>query len=416
MKKIGKIVIFAIFTLFILLTFNKLQAVSESNVEKINGNVLIESGKDLNEAKTSQADIDNKINEEDYKEIAIKYGITCASALFGIGFVVLILNGIKKYKDIESIEPSKNIKYYKKIPNINETPAEVAFLYYYRKGAEDVSMPRILSATLLDLALKKHIVFEKDASLPKKNQVTIKIINDSRAEKLKESEQLALDLFKSIPEDDENLQFNMKDFEKYVKKHNSKFSDAISKIQKQAEKEQIETGHFEKEGENKHSKWYLAGTLIIVILALLSLVIVGILNISILPLVFVIMPGVVYAVLCFAIGGKLGGITQKGIDEKIRWEAFEKYMKDYSKIENKEEIKIKTWEKYLVYAMLFGSAEQILKQIKNLYIQSMDNNSLNDTAFLHLMQDENYNDSFIYLLDSTIMTEYTALIASKLNT
>lgn len=255
-----------------------------------------------------------KANEEreEYKKRKrnIQYGITGGSAVVGIVFIALIVKAIKKIRQTHSIEPTETPEYFRDIPNKNETPAEVAFLYYYRNISRDKAMPRTLSATLLDLSLKKHIAFEVDDTLPKKEQVIIKLINDPNAEYLKESEKLVLDLFRKIPADSSIPQFNMKEFEKYAKKHNSSFIKSIEKIQKQAEKEQTEAGHYNKGMEEHRNNWNVAGTFIIIILAFVSLFMMGMFSINIWSLLFIIIPGIVYSVLCFAIGGKFNGLTQ----------------------------------------------------------------------------------------------------------
>ena len=60
------------------------------------------------------------------------------------------------------------------------------------------------------------------------------------------------------------------------------------------------------------------------------------------------------------------------IDDKLKEEAVQvaglkKYLKEFSRIETKQAIEVKLWKEYLMYAQIFGIAEEVAKQFKNLY-------------------------------------------------
>lgn len=359
----------------------------------------------------------NKANEQreaiKKREQIVTYGATGISTAIGAIFIGLIVKAIKKFKGLVKVEPNKKMDYFRDIPNENESPAEVAFLYYYNKSSQNVAMPRILSSTILDLSLKKYVTFEVNDTLPKKEQVKIKLINNENAEPLKESERLVLDLFRKIPEDSSVPEFNMKDFEKYAKKHNSSFLNHIDKIQKQAKKEQEEIGHYNKKAEESHNNWSVGGLLLIIILAMVSMFTMGIFEVGIFPLVTLIIPGVIYSVMCFAISGRYNGLTQTGVDEREEWEGLRKYMEEYSMIKDREVLEVALWEKYLVYATLFGNAEKVLKQLKTVYPQFADDEYMRNTAYFYLMTHTNFNDSFVHSVDSAMMKAYQSSVASS---
>ena len=194
----------------------------------------------------------NKANAERERIKNTKRNMTIAG--FGIaviGAVIFAILSIKHKKILEGLskmEPTVKYDYFREIPDKNSTPAEVAFLYYLRKVGMQTVMPRILSGTMLDLALKKYIEFEiKDAK-----NITIRLTGNSQ-EELKESEREIFELLKSVAQG--ASEFNIKDMEKYAKKHNTKFLKALEKVEKKAKEEQIRNGNYDLNSEKKYNNW-----------------------------------------------------------------------------------------------------------------------------------------------------------------
>lgn len=88
-------------------------------------------------------------------------------------------------------------------------------------------------------------------------------------------------------------------------------------------------------------------------------------------------------------------------------------MEDYSLIKDREVLEIAIWEKYLVYATLFGNAEQVLKQLKAVYPQFSDNEFMRDTTYFYLISHTNFNDSFVHSVDSAMTKAYQSSVASS---
>ncbi len=64
------------------------------------------------------------------------------------------------------------------------------------------------------------------------------------------------------------------------------------------------------------------------------------------------------------------------------------FLEDFSSINTKEVIEVKLWDEYLMFAYLFGIADKVAKQIKNMYpeyIENMGNNIDLDTIILFNM-------------------------------
>ena len=64
---------------------------------------------------------------------------------------------------------------------------------------------------------------------------------------------------------------------------------------------------------------------------------------------------------------KIAVLTQEGSDEKAEWKGLAEYMKDFSKLNEKEVPELIIWEKYLVYATAFGIADKAIEQMKAKY-------------------------------------------------
>lgn len=77
--------------------------------------------------------------------------------------------------------------------------------------------------------------------------------------------------------------------------------------------------------------------------------------------------------------------TQKGADEYAIWKALHNFLKDFGRFPDKKSIEVKTWEKYLVYATLFGCADKVLKEMKleNLGIPEEYYNSISNAYYVN---------------------------------
>ncbi len=56
--------------------------------------------------------------------------------------------------------------------------------------------------------------------------------------------------------------------------------------------------------------------------------------------------------------------TKDGALEAERWIAFRRYLRDFSRLEEAPAISLALWEKFLVYGITLGVAEQVLEQAR----------------------------------------------------
>jgi uncharacterized membrane protein YgcG len=60
-------------------------------------------------------------------------------------------------------------------------------------------------------------------------------------------------------------------------------------------------------------------------------------------------------------------------DDSMKLYGLESYLKEFSKIDTKEVIEVKLWDEYLMFAYIFGIANKVAAQLKNLYPEVMEN-------------------------------------------
>ena len=272
----------------------------------------------------------------------------------------------------------------------NETPAEAAFIYYFKNTGIQYNMSKVISATMLDLCMKKHIEFEIVPN--KKNQIKV-ILKKDFPEGLARDERLIYELLQKVASKETNS-FTMKDFEKYASRHSSSVLGTFSKIEKIAKDLQEENGNYSKESVAKSNSWSTKGVGY-VFLAILSVI----------SMWLLIIPAIVAAVYSFKIASRYNTLTQKGVNRKEELQGLKKYMEEFSMIDDKTVPELVLWEKYLVYATVFGIADKVLKQLKVVYPQITEGD-LAGYTYMYLMYSNNFNTSFLNTLNTSVTTSY----------
>ena len=62
-------------------------------------------------------------------------------------------------------------------------------------------------------------------------------------------------------------------------------------------------------------------------------------------------------------------------NDSVKLYGLKKFLDDFSNINTKETMEVKLWDEYLMFAYLFGIADKVAKQIKNLYPDLMEQNN-----------------------------------------
>lgn len=329
----------------------------------------------------------------------ILIGVIIVMNVIGLFLAIYLVKKIKEYKKIleetPEVKPEQESKYFRDIPDETATPAEAAFLYYFNKGDRtNTEIAKIVSATMLDLCLKKYIEFEQIAG--KKEQIKVVIKQEQNTELLQEDEKIVYDILTKIPKADDS--FTMKEFQKYCNKNSISITSKFDAIGKKAKEKQEEKENYSKEIIEQAKSWGIKSG-VGVVCAVFSVV---------LAMWLAVIPSILFSMYASKISARLSRLTQKGTNEKEQWEGLKRYMKDFSMIKDKTVPELILWEKYLMYATAFGMAETVLKQLKVVYPQITDTDYMTSHgyAYMYLMYSTNFNHSFINTLNNSVTTTY----------
>ncbi len=210
--------------------------------------------------------------------------------------------------------------------------------------------PNAMSASIMNLIYKKNIEVEEISkeNNGKKKKYRFHLKNN---EKVNDTEQVLLDfLFEKVGK---NNTFTTTDLEKYAK--SSKTCDKFGKYYSEWKNCVVKDAEREKFYETNGIP-IVSGILLLLVTILIFLVVVYyhvdfILSYFILPMsIFFLF----YTIL-------IKKRTKKGNEDYLRWKAFKNFLNDFGNFKVKELPEITLWEKYLVYATVFGLAENLEK-------------------------------------------------------
>lgn len=328
--------------------------------------------------------------QREMKKQTINAMIIGGIALAIIG-AIYFATKIKKYKlvlkDLKKYEPTNKLEYYRELPDEKATPGEAVFLLKGLYESFETEFGKIFSSTILDLTLKKYIDLKVDEN--EKGKKAIQIINlNKEITDLKDEEKELLEFLLKAIGNEESITMNK--LEQYISKHPSVIEQLITKTHKNVKKSMIQNGYFNDKEYKKYNEY----------LGYMVLYIVGaVLLFFLLPLSIVF---IINAIYCGKIQNRINVLTQTGLDQKEKWKGLKKYMEDFSLLKEKEVPALVLWEKYLVYATVFGISEKVLKQLKIVYPNIDELDGINTSAYLYFMYHSNFNTNFSNVINSSI--------------
>lgn len=347
---------------------------------------------------------------------AILIGFALIGLLIIAFFIYKIIHYAKVLSKTKIIKPEMEIKYFRDFPDETATPVEAAFIYYFhKKGSFKTNVSKIVSATILNLALNKALSFEKD----EKDNVYIRLNESFNDENLKKDEKSIYDLLVNVDkymkektkDGDYKDKISMKDIEKYAKNNDRIFLSKIEGLEKIAKYSQIEKQNYDETIEKKAKSWSTKGTTyylfaVTLLIAFLALIIFKpIILIVIMPLL------IICGILCGKISKKLRMLTQKGENEKEKWIGLKRYMEDFSLLDEREVPELALWEQYLVFATAFGIADKVLSQLKVKYPEIIDENYMVSHGYTYMYMAGRIN--FDRMILSGIQKAYSTGISER---
>lgn len=393
-----------------------LEDIFTTNTNKVNSSKL----QSIINEETEWADEANRERDRLKADIAREEAITkmigivalCVGiVVFGI-FLVKIVKYVRKLSETKKNEPEIKVEYFRDFPDENATPGEAAFLYYFDKSnlfKKNVS--KVVSATIMNLALKKIISFEQD----QKNEMNIVLEDGKDTSQLKSDELEIYNLLKNVKtyknkknKNEENINsISMKDIEKYAKNNDRSFLSKVEGLETkekvmQEAKRNINNSKIKdaEKWKEKANGYFLAAFMCLCFAAF------------IVPL-FAVIPCFICGILCNSLAKKtrLLGLTQKGANEQEQWKGLKRYMENFSLLNEREVPELPLWEKYLVYATAFGVADKVLDQLKVKYPQLNDESYMMNNGYAYMYMMNRYN--FDRVLNSSMQKAYQAGVRER---
>ena len=216
--------------------------------------------------------------------------------------------------------------------------------------------PEYLSASVMELIRKKNLKVEMDAN--DKNKFTITMSNKDN---LTDTEDILIDFL--INEVGNGVSVTSEDIKKASKKEYASFIKKYTEWKNKV----IEKGKEEKFYENIGSKQAIGILYSLLGIGIFSLVLGLSLNNVLVYFVLILS---IFGIVYFAVAKKK---TIKGCEDYAKWMAFKKFLLDFGRFNDKEILEIHLWEKYLVYATVFGIADKVEKAM-NMKIKELNYN------------------------------------------
>lgn len=253
--------------------------------------------------------------------------------------------------------------------------------------------PNAMSASIMNLVYKKNISVEEIPSDKKKKEYTFKLLNK---ENLSKSEEYLIEfLFDTVGNGSEFTTKKLKDYAKSTSSY-STFTSKYSTWKNNVIKEGQQQNFYES-----NTKIKFIG-LIIALIGGLIFVTNILCNTDILIAYAIIIPIVIFAIYIMTFNRR----TKSGNEDYAKWKAFKNFLNDFGTFDIKELPEIALWERYMVYATIFGLAKKVQKSM-NVYIQELDPNG---TLYPYY-----YNSWMYYDLNYAVADSVNSAVNSAVN-
>lgn len=267
--------------------------------------------------------------------------------------------------------PGIDVDYYRNVPREDATPAEAVTLLYKSSNATQLFFGSVFYATLLDLELKGFLDVANE-EIDGVERTNIILTNSSNVDlnELKKDELLVYNNIKNVLEVINKDRISVFELQTYMWANGDDIKNLFVQISNASSDFLYENEYIDKNEEE--IKADLTGTQIIcgVWEFATLLVIVYLVSSPILLIIFsilfftMIVSFILGMVLSKKASKKINVFTQKAIDEIDKWKGYKEFLKDFTKLEEKEFDSIVVWQKHLVFATAFGIADKVIDQLQ----------------------------------------------------
>ena len=350
-----------------------------------------------------------RANRQMMKNVVV-IGVTVISAVLSVFLLKSIFRKAKEAKSLNKIKPSQEMMYFREMPREDATPAEA--LYLIKKQTSTFmsdEIGKIFSATLLDLGLKKCLSFEVIKNEKGKENIYIEIKKEATVTLTKEEIAVLEFLLQACGEKDK---ISVKELEKYIQKSQTKVVKLKDTIDKWIPKRLQEIGledEKQKEEYKKYSDQIVGGFVGLFFSFIIGAIVASEFGawvlIGIIPLIIL---QIINLIVTRNLQSKINVFTQNGIDEIEKWKGLKKYMQEFSLLKEKEVPDLVIWEKFLVYATVFGIADKVIKQLKIVYPNMEEISDINNYTYLYFMMHTNFSTSFSSSVSTSMNSSYSS--------
>ena len=323
-------------------------------------------------------------------------GVILLNIVLTIVYIRKMRKYIAKKKTLVKFKPTQKFEYFREIPDENITPCQAYKIDNIKLGDFNAyNFGNLFSATVLDLTLKKYIEINQDG----KKKFTFKILKPADDNLNLDEKYIFNFLIKAVKKDD---MVTLNELESYIKNHPSAVETLLKKSTENTNSELASKKLIDKELQKEYSN-YITYEVCYVIFGMISLLC---------TMFLLAIPAIIFfidAFLCSRIANNLNVLTQEGVDQKEQWKGLKKFMKEFSLLDKREVPELVLWEKYLVYATVFGIADKVIKQLKIVYPNFDEMTSqMNTFTCMHLMTNTNFSSSFSHAMTSSFSSAYSS--------
>lgn len=349
-----------------------------------------EALEEIIEVETKRAD------EQNAKRKQMKllfYGFLIFSALYLIALIIVwiyvYLKYDKEYKSDFTNEYNREF--------IDDYNVEVVD-YLMNKNIT----PNAMSASIMNLIYKKVVKIEEIPS-EKKHKDYKFILNETYENTNETEEYLIKFLFNKVGKEGTFTTKQLKDYAKGTKtceKFSTSYATWKSKVVQDGKKENFFEGHGKP----------ITISVIFLIISVIISIMAGICNV-VLPFPFI---NTAISIIFLIYTCCFFKRTKKGNEDYAKWKAFKKFLNDFGTFDTKELPEVALWERFMVYATVFGLAEKVSK-VMNVKIKELETGGMYVGDYVPNFYDWYVFNSINNSITNSIQSNVTAVTAARAN-
>ena len=280
----------------------------------------------------------------------------------GLCLIVIIACIFMYFRFGREYKPQFDGQYWRDDPYPNTNPAVIGRVWRMNKEDKNDFMTVIMSLCdkgIIELGVEKR---QKERLLLGSKEEEVYYLD--RVKSKSEEAQYKLDaisngvldlLFDEIAADGTSRVY-LTEIKDYAQDNSHIFKNMMQSWQASVETETLKSGFFELAS----LKWQKRARVLSIIPLIISIILI-LLSASFIQFIFALLT----MAICLFISRTVSKRSQLGADVNAKCIALRKWLKDFTALDERIPTDIKVWGKYMVYAHLFGVAEEVMHKLKN---------------------------------------------------